>query len=112
MVDKKRAKKQSRTRMEICIENADKLVSKTETFLKTAQNLKDKINGLGGGEFSKIAIGFNNLINETITTLEPMPFETTEREESTSITPTGKTFADYQKEKEKEIEETETKPEV
>lgn len=100
MGEKKRAKKQSRTRIEICNENANKLVSKTENFLKTAQDLKDKINGLGGKEFSQMAIGFNNLINESIDTLTPLPFESTEREETTiATTKTGKTFADYQKEK-------------
>ena len=99
-----RAKKQSRSKNEICLENAEKLVSKSETFLKNAQNLKDKINSLGGGDFSKMAIGFNNLVSEAIETLEQMPFATTEREEMVSTTSSGKSFADYQTPK----EETET----
>lgn len=111
MGDKKRAKKQSRSKKEICLENAEKLVSKSETFLKNAQNLKDKINSLGGGDFSKMAIGFNNLVSEAVETLNAMPFATTEREEMVSATSSGKSFSDYQKEKEPETE-TETPKEV
>jgi len=94
----RKPKSRSRSRLELCVEKADKLVSKTENFIETAQDLKTRINGLGGGEFSKMAIGFNNLISETVATLEFAPFETTTREESAQATTIGKTFADYQKE--------------
>lgn len=102
----RKPKSKSRTRLEICNENANKLVTKAESFLKDAQKLKDKINGLGGGEFSSMAIGFNNLIGEVKETLDHMPFETTDREEMASApTSTGKKFSDYQKtEKESEPE--------
>ena len=102
----RKPKSKSRTRLEICNENANKLVTKAESFLKDAQKLKDKINGLGGGEFSSMATGFNNLIGEVKETIDPMPFETTEREEMASApASTGKKFSDYQKmEKESEPE--------
>lgn len=97
----RKPKSKSRTKNELCIEKAEMLVSKTENFLKSAQDLKDKINVLpGGNDFSKIAIGYNNLIDEAITTLTTLPFEVTEKEEMDSVSvKTGKTFADYQKEK-------------
>jgi len=83
-----KTKRVKRTAREIAIEKAEKLVKDSQSVLKQAKAMRMRINDLPVGDFSEIAIGFNNLIAESVTELSTLPFQVTSKPEEPEITET------------------------
>lgn len=64
--------------------DGNKFIKLNNSFLKSLRNLKKNINKLQNEDFSKLAIQYNNLVNETIQSLKLLPFEIITKEENTT----------------------------
>lgn len=91
--DKKRVK---RSANEIAMVQANRFVRHLQSIVNEAKALKSRISDLPASDFTPIAVGFNNVLNDNIPQLTEQVFAVTEKEHVDSPTPEPETsFSDY-----------------
>lgn len=91
-----RAKKKSRTPLELAESQANRLVTQLDSTMNNLSALRRRINILPSGDFSPYAKAFNNIVKQTQQTLLAMPFAVTDKpEDIVQVEQTAKKFLDY-----------------
>lgn len=104
-----RAKKPSRTPLELAESQANRLVTQLDSTLNNLSALRRRINILPSGDFSSYAKGFNLMVNQTQETLLAMPFAVTDKpEDIVQVEKTARTFSDLISESEATESDSET----
>ena len=104
-----RAKKKSRTPLELAESQANRLVTSLDSTLNNLSALRNRINILPSGDFSPYAKGFNQMVEETQEALLKMPFAVTDKPEDIErVEKTARKFSDYISESEATESETDS----
>lgn len=91
-----KSKRVKRSANEIALVQANRFVRHLQSVVNEAKALKSRINDLPASDFSPIAVGFNNVLNDNIPQLTEQVFAVTEKEHVDSPTPEPDTsFSDY-----------------
>jgi hypothetical protein len=99
--DTKRAKKSSRTPLELAEANANRVIKQLDSALNSLSALRKRINALPSGGFSIYAKGFNAVIEDAQNRINPLSFEVTDKPEEIEVSAKDtKSFSDFVSESE------------